>query len=447
MATITRFAPSPTGRLHVGNVRTALHNWLLAKKHGGRFLLRIDDTDAGRSREEHVEAIRADLAWLGLVPDGEERQSARFAVYERAFERLVAAGRVYRCYETAEELDLRRKVLLGRGLPPVYDRAALALTDADHAARAAAGEKPHWRFLLDHDSEIVWDDGIRGRQAFDPRQMSDPVVRRADGSWLYMLPSAIDDVEMGITDVLRGEDHVSNTATQIQMFATLGAAAPRFAHEALLTGAEGKLSKRLGSLGMAELRSEGIEPETVIALLARLGTADPVDPSLDAAALAASFDLSRFGRAPARFDEAELHRLNAAILHRMPHAHVAHRLPAGMDAAAWDAIRPNVARLEDAAEWWQVVTGPIDAPVPDEDTRAFLALAARLAEGLDWHADPWRALTAALKDATGRKGKALFLPLRLALTGREHGPDMAAMLPLIDKAEAVARLSGNPIPR
>lgn len=300
---VTRFAPSPTGRLHVGNIRTALHNWLLAKRHGGRFLLRIDDTDAERSREEHVEAIRADLAWLGLHPEGEERQSARFAIYEAAFDRLVAAGRLYRCYETAQELDLKRKVLLGRGLPPIYDRAALHLTEADHAARAAAGEKPHWRFLLDHDTPIAWHDGIRGPQHFDPRQMSDPVVRRADGSWLYMLPSAIDDAAMGISDVLRGEDHVSNTATQIQMFGALGAEPPRFAHAALLTGTEGKLSKRLGSLGVADLREAGIEPEALIAMLARLGTSDPIDPALDADALAAAFDLSRFGRAPARFDD------------------------------------------------------------------------------------------------------------------------------------------------
>ncbi len=440
MTTTTRFAPSPTGKLHVGNVRAALHNWLLAKKHGGRFLLRIDDTDAARSREEYVEAIRADLAWLGLHPDGEERQSARFAIYEAAFERLVAAGRLYRCYETAQELDLKRKVLLGRGLPPIYDRAALALSEADHAARAAAGDAPHWRFLLDHDTPIAWHDGIRGPQSFDPRAMSDPVVRRADGSWLYLLPSAIDDADMGVTDVLRGEDHVSNTATQMQMFAALGTAPPRFAHEALLTGAEGKLSKRLGALGMADLREAGIEPEAVVALLARLGTSDPVDPALDAEALAASFDLARFGRAPARFDDADLHRVNAAIVHRLPYARVRQLLPAGMSEAAWEAIRPNLAHIDEAAGWWQVVTGPITPPACDDDTRAFLAQAAVLAAGLDWAGDPWSALTGALKEATGRKGKALFMPLRQALTGLDHGPDMKALLPLIGREQVLARL-------
>jgi len=437
MTVTTRFAPSPTGTLHVGNVRTALHNWLLAKQAGGRFLLRIDDTDQERSREDYVTAIRADLAWLGLVPDGEERQSARFDIYEREFQKLVAAGRVYRCYETAQELDLKRKVLLGRGLPPIYDRAALKLTEADHAAKAAAGERPHWRFLLDHDQPIEWVDGIRGPQHFDPRQMSDPVVRRADGSWLYMLPSAIDDIAMGITQVLRGEDHVSNTATQVQMFTALGAQPPRFAHEALLVGAEGKLSKRLGSLGMEQLRESGIEPQAVVALLARLGTSDPVDPALDADALAASFDLARFGRAPARFDETDLARVNAAIIHRLPFDAVAHRLPAGMDQAAWEAIRPNLSRLSEAHDWWQVITGPVTPAPQSDDDRAYLDMAAAvLAEvGADW-----AALTAALKERTGRKGKPLFLPLRQALTGQDHGPEMAALLPLIGRDAALDRL-------
>lgn len=441
MTTVTRFAPSPTGKLHVGNVRTALHNWLLAKKTGGRFLLRIDDTDAARSREEHVDSIRADLAWLGLTVDGEERQSLRFDIYELEFQRLAASGRIYRAYETSQELDLRRKVLLGRGLPPIYDRAALKLTDADHEAKAAAGETPHWRFLLDHDQPITWDDGIRGGQNFDARQMSDPVIRRADGSWLYMLPSAIDDIAMGVTDVLRGEDHVSNTATQIQMFTALGAQPPRFAHEALLTGSEGKLSKRLGALGMADFREQGIEPEAIVTLLARLGTSDPVDPTLDTNALAASFDLARFGRAPARFDEADLHRVNAQIVHRLSFDRVAHLLPNGMGEVAWEVIRPNLAHIDEAKGWWQVVTGPITAPAFDEETRAFLAQAAVVAATLDWANDPWKALTSALKESTGRKGKSLFLPLRQALTGQDHGPEMAALLPLLDQQEAVRRLS------
>jgi glutamyl-tRNA synthetase len=437
MTVITRFAPSPTGRLHVGNIRTALHNWLLAQKAGGRFLLRIDDTDAARSEERFVEAIRADLAWLGLEPHGEERQSARLALYEDAFQRLKAAGRVYPAYETAQELDLKRKIALGRGLPPIYDRAALTLTEGERAAKEAEGIAPHWRFKLEHGEPIEWQDGIRGQQHFDPAQLSDPVVRRADGSWLYMLPSAVDDIEMGVTDVLRGEDHVSNTALQIQMFVALGAAPPRFAHEALLVGSEGKLSKRLGSLGVESFREQGLEPEALVALLARLGTSLPVEPIADRAELVDTFDLAAFGRAPARFDEAELARLNAAIVHRMPFDRVKDRLPENMDAAAWDAIRPNLERVADAADWWRVVTGPIEPPAFDEDTRAYLAQAARL---LAWGDDPWNALAGALKEASGRKGKALFHPLRLALTGRDSGPDMHALLPLIGEAEARRRL-------
>jgi len=440
MTVTTRFAPSPTGHLHVGNIRTALHNWLLAKQAGGRFLLRIDDTDGERSREHFVEAIREDLAWLGLVPDGEERQSAHFAAYERDYARLADEGRIYPCYETPQELDLKRKVLLGRGLPPIYDRAALRLSEAERAEKEAAGEKPHWRFLLDRDKPIAWDDGIRGSQHFDPAQLSDPVIRRADGSWLYMLPSVIDDIAMGVTDVLRGEDHVSNTAMQIQMFEALGAPAPRFAHEALLTGTEGKLSKRIGSLAAAQFRENGIEPQALVALLARIGTSDPVDPALGLEELAASFSLAHFGRAPARFDEAELERVNTAVVHGLAYDEIAHRLPEGMGEAGWEAIRPNLSRLDEAADWWRIVTGPVPLPPTDAETRAYLAEAATALAGLEWSEDPWHALTGALKASTNRKGKALFLPLRQALTGRDHGPDMASLLPLIGREEAIARL-------
>ena len=431
--TTTRFAPSPTGNLHVGNVRTALHNWMWARKAGGRFLLRIDDTDQERSKEEFVSGIRADLDWLGLDRDGEARQSERFALYEARFEALKAAGRVYACYETPVELDLRRKILLGRGLPPVYERQA-----AD--APVPEGRTPHWRFRLDHGAAIAWDDMVRGPQHFDPGLLSDPVIRRADGSWLYMLPSAIDDIDMGITHVVRGEDHVTNTATQIQMFEALGAMPPVFAHEALLTGTEGKLSKRLGSLGMDALRDSGIEPMAIIALLARLGTSDPVEPVTTPAPLIASIDFARFGRAPARFDEAELAQLNAKILHQTDYSLVADRLPEGMDGAAWDAIRPNLSTLSEAADWWAIVTGEVSAEVAPDD-RAFLGEAARIAAMIDWSADPWHALTNALKTETGRSGKPLFLPLRRALTGLDHGPDMKALLPLIGRETAMARLT------
>ncbi|MEO0464875.1 MAG: glutamate--tRNA ligase [Pseudomonadota bacterium] len=438
---VTRFAPSPTGRLHVGNIRTALHNWMLARKGGGEFILRIDDTDAARSKEEYVEAIRADLAWLGLTADREERQSTRLDAYEAAFERLREAGRIYPAYETQQELELKRKVLLGRGLPPIYDRGALDLTDADRAAKEAEGIAPHWRFKLDHGEAIHWHDGVRGAAKFDPAQLSDPVIRRADGSWLYMLPSTVDDIDMGVSQVLRGEDHVSNTAVQIQMFTAMGAEAPDFAHTALLVGKEGKLSKRLGSLGCDAFRERAIEPQAIIALLARLGTALPVEPIAEIAALLETFDLSTFGRAPAKFDDAELERINTALVHQMPFEAAQGRLPEGMDEAGWHAVRPNVATLDEVGEWWRLVTGPIEQPEFDAETRAYLTEAlATLEGGLEWGENPWGALTAALKASTGRKGRALFLPLRQALTGMDHGPDMGELLPLIGEREARARL-------
>ncbi len=435
---VTRFAPSPTGRLHVGNIRTALQNFLFARRHGGTFLLRLDDTDAERSTEAFADGIREDLSWLGLQPDAEYRQSDRFAAYESAFDRLRAEGRVYPAYETSEEL--KRKVLLGRHLPPVYDRAALALSEADRSAIEARGVRPHWRFRLDHDKPIDWNDLIRGPQHLDPRTMSDPVVRRADGSWLYMLPSAIDDIDLGVTHVVRGEDHVTNSGFQVQMFDALRATPPRFAHAALLVGTDGKLSKRDGAFGVAELRQEGIEPLALLALLARLGTSRPVEPVAELAPLIDTFDFAQFGRAPAHFDGAELAALNAKMLHVVPYERLSGRLPAGMTEAGWHAIRGNVSRVEDAAEWWSIVTGPIAAPAFDEADRDYLAAAADEIARVDWSSAPWEQLTAALKVATGRKGKPLFLPLRRALTGRDDGPSMAELLPLIGADQAVLRL-------
>jgi glutamyl-tRNA synthetase len=437
MNVVTRFAPSPTGRLHVGNIRAALHNWLWAKKQGGRFILRLDDTDRERSDEAFVAAIRDDLAWLGLAADEEHRQSERFDRYEAALARLAAAGRAYPAYESAQELELKRKVLLGRGRPPVYDRAALALSDAERAGLEAEGRRPHWRFKLDHAAAIEWDDLIRGPQHLDPALLSDPVIRREDGSWLYMLPSVVDDVELGVSHVVRGEDHVTNTGLQIQMFEALGAPPPAFAHEALLVGSEGKLSKRLGALGVEALREAGIEPLALLAKLARIGTSLPVEPATEAGPLVAGFDFASFGRAPARFDTEELAALNARIVHQLPFAAVAARLPAGMDAADWAAIRPNLRTVGEAADWWEILHGHVAAAAPADD-RAFLERAAAAAEAIDWGEAPWPQLIARLK--AERTGKALFQPLRRALTGRDSGPEMAVLLPLIGREEAAARL-------
>ena len=436
MTVVTRFAPSPTGRLHVGNIRTALHNALFAIRHGGRFLLRIDDTDAARSTEENVGSIREDMAWLGLEPTGSVRQSERFDLYEREFERLRAAGRVYACYETPEELDLRRKVLLGRGLPPVYERKPAG-------APAPEGVAPHWRFKLDHGAPIEWDDLIRGHQRFDPALISDPVIRRADGSWLYLLPSVIDDIDLGITHIVRGEDHVSNSAVQIQMFDAMGARAPAFAHEALLVAAEGKLSKRLGSSGVDALRAAGIEPMAINSLLARLGTSQPVEPKKSLAELAEGFDFAHFGRAPAHFDLAEVEQVNAKLLHHLDYADVADRLPEGATEEDWNLLRGNVDHLGEVADWLPVLHGDIGVVAAEADDRDFLANAADAAALVDWSGDPWPSLTSALKESTGRKGRSLFHPLRKALTGRDSGPEMAPLLRVLGKDRAMARLRAS----
>ncbi len=434
MTIVTRFAPSPTGRLHVGNIRTALHNALFALKNGGRFLLRIDDTDLERSREEFVEAIVEDLGWLGLKTDAMVRQSERFDLYEREFGRLKQAGRVYPCYETPEELELRRKVLLGRGLPPVYERKPEGSPVPD-------GIAPHWRFRLDHQAPIEFDDLIRGHQKFDPNLISDPVIRRADGSWLYLLPSVIDDIDLGVTHIVRGEDHVSNSAVQLQMFDALGAGHPHFAHEALLVAAEGKLSKRLGSTGADALREAGIEPMALLSLLARLGTSQPVEARAHLGELAEGFDFATFGRAPAHFDLTEVEQLNGKLLHHLDYADVAERLPEAIGEAEWLVLRGNLAHLDEAAEWVPVLHCLIAPPEVVPDDKGLIEEAARLAETVDWSADPWHALTDALKESTGRKGRALFRPLRLALTARESGPEMGPLLKLIGKERALERLT------
>jgi len=433
MNAVTRFAPSPTGRLHVGNIRTALHNLLFSLKNGGTFILRIDDTDRARSTREFEQAIRDDLDWLGLTADRTVRQSERFDLYEREFERLKSAKRVYPCYETAEELELRRKVLLGRGLPPVYERKP-------DGAPVPEGRAPHWRFRLDQERPIVWNDLIRGEQRFDPKLLSDPVVRREDGSWLYLLPSVIDDIDLGITHVVRGEDHVSNSAAQIQMFEALGSRPPKFAHEALLVAAEGKLSKRLGSYGAEHLLQEGVEPMALLDVLARIGTSQPVEPIASLDELAREFDFSTFGRAPAHFDPNQVELVNARLLHQLDYDAVSDRLPQGASKEDWLLLRPNLARVGDFAAWFAVLHGDIEPPELPHDERLLVKEAAAIAEKLDWSSEPWCALTDELKRTSGRKGRELFHPLRLALTGRESGPEMAGILRAMGKDQAIQRL-------
>jgi glutamyl-tRNA synthetase len=435
-----RFAPSPTGRLHLGNLRTALINWLFARAHGGSLLLRIDDTDRERSSAAHAAAIEADLAWLGLDWDRFARQSERFERYAAAAERLKAAGRLYPCFESAEELELKRKLALARHLPPIYDRAALKLSGAEVAARISRGETPVWRFQL-APGRIAWADLVRGEVAFEAEKMSDPVLVRADGMPLYTLSSVVDDIELGITHVIRGEDHVTNTAVQIQLIEALGGSLPTFGHFSLVSDAEGgKLSKRAGAMSLDELRREGIEPMAVLSLLAKLGTSDPVEIRPDLPSLIAEFDIAKFSRNRPKLDPEELWHLNARLLHGLPYAEVAPRLPAEADEPFWLAVRGNITRIGEAAAWLDICRGPIE-PVTDE--AGFLGAAAALLPPAPLDESSWAAWTMAVKAATGRKGKELFLPLRRALTGLDHGPELARLLPLIGRERALARLAGR----
>ncbi|MEL6788939.1 MAG: glutamate--tRNA ligase [Pseudomonadota bacterium] len=444
---IVRFAPSPTGKLHVGNVRAALWNWLYARKTGGKFMLRIDDTDQARSTAAYEDGIHADLTWLGLTHDLTARQSARFDLYDDIAARLREAGLLYPCYETAEDLDRKRKLQRARGLPPVYDRAALDLTAHDKAKLEAEGRKPHWRYKLSH-KPVVWQDLIRGETIVDTANVSDPVLIREDGQYLYTLPSCIDDIDFAITHVIRGEDHVTNAAVQVEIMETLlkmgrgdGASLPAFAHHSLLIGADGEgLSKRLGSLSIEGLREDGLEPAAITSLLAKLGTADPVVADGDLQALANGFEFDKVGRAPARFDADDLWSLNAKLLHEMPFAAVSDRVGAGVDEALWHGVRANIKKISEASDWQQVVYGMIEPVIEDQE---FTERAATCVPDGPFTVESWANFISAVKEKTGAKGKKLFMPLRLALTGRSHGPEMGPLFALIGADKARNRLRGN----
>lgn len=443
MTTTVRFAPSPTGRLHIGNVRTAVLNWLFALKDKGHFLLRLDDTDQLRSREEYAQAIIEDLAWLGIQPHETFRQSARLSRYEEVAERLKREGLLYPCYETERELALKRKAALMAGRPPVYDRAALKLTPEARKALEEAGRVPHWRFRLP-EGAIRWQDAVRGEVEIDLSTLSDPVLIRADGSFLYTLPSVIDDIDYGITHIIRGDDHVTNTAVQIALFQALGETPPRFAHHALLVDKDGgPLSKRLGSLGIADLRKQGLEPETIVSYCGTVASAEPVRPFLDMKELAEIFALEKLSRAPARFDEEELFALNARLLHAMPCEMALPRLKAlglEMDCHIWEVIRPNLRTLAEAADWLAIIQDEIEPPALTEEEKNLIESALNNLPPEPWDETTWKTWTDTLKQLTGLKGRRLFMPLRRALTGREHGPEMSRLLPLIGPGKAAARL-------
>jgi glutamyl-tRNA synthetase len=438
---VVRYAPSPTGHLHFGNARPALLNWLFARRNGGTYILRLDDTDRERSTEESALSIQADLDWLGIKPDMMVRQQDRLALYDAARDRLIASGRLYPAYETEDELERRRARARALRQPPIYDRAALRLTNADRAKLEAEGRKPHWRFRLDG-RPVEFVDLIRGPQVVNTASMSDPVLIRADGSYLYTLTSVVDDIALGVTHIIRGEDHVSNTGTQIEIFEALGAEPPTFAHHNLLTGAEGEgLSKRLGSLSLGELREAGLEALAVATVAVLTGTSLSVEPYPDLDAIAERLDFSMISHGPARFDPAELETLNARLLHAMPFEVARPRLEElGLaDEALWLGLRANLARFDDISALARLVRGPVTPEIAAED-REFVAAAQESLPAEPWGDTTFSAWADALKSQTGRKGRALFAPLRLALTGQHDGPDLKSLLPLIGRAEALRRL-------
>ncbi|MGH1458886.1 MAG: glutamate--tRNA ligase [Paracoccaceae bacterium] len=438
--TTTRFAPSPTGYIHVGNLRTALFNYLIARKSGGQFILRLDDTDPERSKVEYADAIQEDLEWLGLTWDRIEKQSDRLERYEQAAQELRDKGRFYECFETPTELDLKRKKQLNMGKPPVYDRAALNLSDAQKEALRAERGNGHWRFKLDLE-RIEWTDGILGDLSIDAASVSDPVLIRGDGQFLYTLASVCDDVDFGITHVVRGSDHVTNTATQIQIIQALGGTVPSFAHHSLLTGPQGEaLSKRLGTLALRDLRAQGVQPMALLSLMARLGSSDPVELRTDMAQLIDGFELGHFGSAPTKFDVQDLFPLTAKYLSQQPLEAVADQIaalgvPDDLAAQFWEVSRANITTLGDLSGWWSLFRDGAD-PVIDAEDKEFVAQAMALLPDGPYDGESWGAWTKAVKEATGRKGRGLFMPLRKALTGQEHGPDMSAVLPLLQVIRA-----------
>jgi glutamyl-tRNA synthetase len=438
MSTIVRFAPSPTGRIHIGNARTAILNWLMSRKENGQFILRYDDTDTARSTQEYADGIATDIAWMGIVPDRVEWQSKRFPRYDAVVADMKAKGQLYPCYETADELERRRKRQEARGGLRTYDRAALKLTAEERAALEAEGRKPHWRFKLDA-RVIEWNDLIRGPQHTDLASQSDPVLVREDGTYLYTLPSVIDDIDFGITHVVRGEDHVTNAGVQVAITLALGGTPPIYAHHSLLVGADGKgLSKRLGSLSIASMREQGLEPMAVVSHAALLGTSDNIHPCADIQELVDGFDLTKISRAPGRFDEKDLNTLNAKLLHMLPWDAVKHRLP-DQSEAFWLAVRGNIEMFADTGMWADVISRTAKHPVADDDV-GFVAKALELLPLEPWDGTTWKTWTEAVKIATDRKGKALFMPLRMALTGIDHGPELAALLPLIGRQRVLDRL-------
>jgi glutamyl-tRNA synthetase len=441
MTVITRFAPSPTGLIHIGNVRTALLCFLIARKNSGKFMLRMDDTDTERSKPEYATAIENELKWLGLDWDIFAKQSDRADRYEEVKQKLISQGLLYPCYESAQDLDVKRKMLVNRGLPPIYDRSALSLTEKEKQNFEKQGIKPHWRFKLDETKTISWEDDIKGKITFEAKNLSDPVLIRANGTPTYMLPSAIDDMDFGITNVVRGEDHVSNTAIQIQLFEAIGANIPTFAHNALMKAKDGKISKREGGYDIAAMRDEGIEVMTINSFLARLGTSDPIEPRTSINEIIENFNIKRFTKNAAIYEYVELERLNPKVLHKMSFEDVKDRPEMqGIDKEFFESVKPNLNKLSEIKDWWQICKEPLTPVIENPE---FAKQASELLPEGNWDENTWSQWTSKVKDVTGKKGKELFMPIRKALTARDNGPELKLILPLIGPEKATARLNGK----
>ena len=437
-----RFAPSPTGELHVGNARTALVNFLFAKSNNGILLLRIDDTDKERSEKKFEESIKNDLLWLGIKWDMMDRQSNRFENYTNAIKILEENGRAYRCYETPEELSLRRKSQLMSGRPPVYDRQALNLTEKDHLKFEKMGKKAHWRFKLIHE-DVIWNDMIRGECNYNMSSLSDPVIMREDGKPIYTLASVIDDIDHKITHIIRGEDHVTNSAAQIQLFDALGAKPPKLGHLSLLSGSEGEgLSKRIGSLSLGSIKEKNIENISLVSMLSSIGTSQSITHFGNIDSIIEKFDINNFSRNTAKFDINELFQINQKVLQNYDFSEVERKLNIMDDNVSevfWDNVKGNLDTFPEIETWVKVVYGEIIPIIEDERLMNFALNS--LPKNIDELT--WREWTKAITDASGIKGKELYLSLRKALTGLASGPELANLLPIIGKQKIISRLNGE----
>ena len=438
---ITRFAPSPSGLLHVGNVRTALLNYLVSKKNNGKFILRIDDTDKERSKDNFIDEINEDLNWLGLKSDEYYKQSERIDLYDEAFELLKGKELIYPCFESSDELDKKRKRLIARRMPPVYDRAALKLTNDEITSLLDSGKKPHWRFKLSN-KKITFTDLIRGEVNVDLAAQSDPVLKREDGDYLYNLPSVVDDIDLNITHIIRGEDHITNTGIQIEIFNALGSNIPIFGHNSLLVSESGEpFSKRNSAASVNQLREDGIDPNAINSLNASIGSSVDIKAFNSLNLLSNKFEITSLGRAPARYSNNQLHKLNTQLISNYNFEKVSLLLghnKGNFNEELWDCIKLNISNISEIVDWIKVIDEPINIDLNIEEE--FLKIAQDLLPKEPWNKETWDQWILKIKEKTEKKGKDLFMPIRLALTGKTEGPELNKLILLMGYNKVLERL-------